>query len=49
MDSEESDNGAGNYTITIVELEDGSIVTPTTDRIRFIKEETKDGINTNGQ
>lgn len=35
VDFEEFDSGPGNYTVAIVELDDGTIVTPTTTNIKF--------------
>lgn len=36
MDYEEFDNGAGNYSIAIVELDDGTIITTRADNIQFL-------------
>jgi len=33
---EEFDNGPGNYTVAIVERDDGVIVTPDADRVKFL-------------
>lgn len=44
-DFKEFDAGPGNYTVAIVELPDGSIVTPDADKIIFIQED-KDGTET---
>lgn len=35
-DYEENDSGPGNYTVAIVELPDGSIITPQPSEIKFI-------------
>jgi hypothetical protein len=35
-DYEEFENNIGNYTVAIVELADGSVVTPTTNDIKFL-------------
>lgn len=38
-DYEEFETGPGNYTVAIVELPDGSIVTPIPENIEFVDEE----------
>lgn len=38
----EFDNGPGNYSIAIIELSDGTIVTPPADLIKFIDTNTKE-------